>query len=122
MLLSLLQQLGCDLPREPVMKLTWIKDAAVALDPQVNWSFCMSLELHCLPAEADRLHAAHAVFHMPRCPSQDPVLRPHMMPILDALYSNMQAFAKSAAAVEVQPATLRLAMHVVNGTLAELRH
>ena len=34
-LLSLLQQLGCDVSREPVLKLTWIKDAAVALDPQV---------------------------------------------------------------------------------------
>ena len=34
-LLSLLQQLGYDLSREPVTKLNWIKDTAVALDPQV---------------------------------------------------------------------------------------
>ena len=34
-LLSLLQQLGYDLTREPVTKLNWIKDTAVALDPQV---------------------------------------------------------------------------------------
>ncbi len=54
--------------------------------------------------------------------TQDSVLRPHMKPILETLYSNMQAFAKSAAATAVQPATLRLAMHVVNGLLAELRH
>ena len=53
---------------------------------------------------------------------QDSVLRPHMQPILETLYSNMQAFAKSSAAAAVQPATLRLAMHVVNGLLAELRH
>jgi hypothetical protein len=44
-----------------------------------------------------------------------------MKPILDALFVNMQAFAKSAAAADVKPATLRLAMHVVNGILAELR-
>ena len=35
-LLSLLQQLGYDLSREPVIKLTWIRDAALALDPQVQ--------------------------------------------------------------------------------------
>ena len=35
-LLSLLQQLGYDLSREPVIKLTWIQDAALALDPQVR--------------------------------------------------------------------------------------
>ena len=35
-LLALLQQLGYDLSREPVTKLTWIRDAALALDPQVR--------------------------------------------------------------------------------------
>ncbi len=48
-LLSLLQQLGCDLSREPVTKLSWIKDAAVALDPQVCSSACTpSEDLHSL--------------------------------------------------------------------------
>lgn len=34
-LLSLLQQLGYDLSRDSTTKLTWIQDAALALDPQV---------------------------------------------------------------------------------------
>ena len=34
-LLSLLQQLGYDLSREPVTKLSWISDAALALNLQV---------------------------------------------------------------------------------------
>ena len=34
-LLSLLQQLGYDLSRDSTTKLTWIRDAALALDPQV---------------------------------------------------------------------------------------
>ena len=34
-LLSLLQQLGYDLTRDSATKLTWIRDAALALDPQV---------------------------------------------------------------------------------------
>ena len=75
--------------------------------------------MHTANAIAAVLQAA-ASMHC--CLSQDPVLRPHMKPILDALFVNMQAFAKSAAAADVQPATLRLAMHVVNGILAELRH
>lgn len=35
MLLSLLQQLGYDLSRDSMPKLAWIRDAALALDPQV---------------------------------------------------------------------------------------
>ena len=35
-LLSLLQQLGYDLSRESRTKLAWIRDAALALDPQVR--------------------------------------------------------------------------------------
>ena len=49
---------------------------------------------------------------------QDPMLRPHMQPILQALFANLQTFAKGAAGKEAQ--LVRLVIHVVNSLLAQL--
>eukprot|EP01018_Ginkgo_biloba_P013901 Gb_28448 [translate_table: standard] len=52
-LLSLVQQLGCDLGKDTTHKLVWIREAALALNPN------------------------------------DPLLAPHMRPILEQLYQNL---------------------------------
>lgn len=49
---------------------------------------------------------------------QDPMLRQHMRPILQTLFTNVQGFAKSATGAEAQ--TVRLVIHVVNSLLTQL--
>lgn len=45
-------------------------------------------------------------------------MRPHMRPILQTLFANLQSFAKSATGAEAQ--TVRLVIHVVNSLLTQL--
>ena len=52
------------------------------------------------------------------CIVQDATLRAHMKPILQTLFSNLQAFAKGALGAEAQ--SVRLVIHVVNSLLAQL--
>lgn len=61
-LLSLLQQLGSDLASLPATVLPWIREAALALDPQVRrQSFCHWVLCHAnsrLPAAGRQMAAA----------------------------------------------------------------
>lgn len=58
-LLSLLQQLGYDLSRDCPTKLAWIRDAALALDPQVCWGLGEWIKILCdLLKGVERMHSS----------------------------------------------------------------
>eukprot|EP01018_Ginkgo_biloba_P025568 Gb_04906 [translate_table: standard] len=79
-LLSLVQQLGCDLGKDTARKLVWIREAALALNPN------------------------------------DPILAPHMRPILEQLYQNLhrQMLLVNSGG---EASSVRLVLHVVNSIL-----
>jgi hypothetical protein len=66
-LLSLLQQLGSDLASLPANVLPWIREAALALDPQVSpaagCSICHNAPHASCNILVDRPHPPHALLH-----------------------------------------------------------